>query len=168
MNLFHIWCISKWYFCAGLWADESMYELFKNRLSSLHGSTVLLDVNLTGFQSQMFWGLVSLTYLPRIGMPDVMHKSLCREKLLMKSLPIVSCCAGKFLARPYFFLFYPSWCDPLIPCCGKTVQLVFGSFSEEIFPYVAIDLLCLQEEVSSGSFDTTISNCLSLDNLRFI
>lgn len=38
-------------------------------------------------------------------------------------------------------------------------QLVFRSFSEDIVPYVAVDLVCLWEEVSSGSFYVTILNC---------
>ena len=36
---------------------------------------VLLDESLIGFQSRMFGGLVSLVQVPRIGMPDVRHRS---------------------------------------------------------------------------------------------
>ena len=40
-----------------------------------YSPVVLLDESFIGFQSQMFGGLVSLVQVPRIGMPDVRHRS---------------------------------------------------------------------------------------------
>ena len=55
---------------------------------------------------------------------------------------------------------------PFILCCGEAVYLVFISFSEEIVPYVAVDFVCLWEEVNSESSYTTILDCSLLDFLH--
>ena len=69
------------------------------------------------------------------------------------------------------------WQD-CIPACPTHFDVVFFSFaqcvviaqpacryfSEEIFPYLAVDLVCLQEEVSSGSSCVTVLN----QNSRFL
>ena len=59
---------------------------------------VLLDESLAGFQSQMFGGLVSLVRVPRIGVPDVGHRSPARSSerssRFVRSFPIVSHCTG--------------------------------------------------------------------------
>lgn len=39
------------------------------------------------------------------------------------------------------------------------MQLVFRSFSEAMFPYVAVELMCPWEEVNFESSYTTILNC---------
>lgn len=49
----------------------------------------------------------------------------------------------------------------------QLVQVVLRSFSEEIFPYGAVDLLYLWEEVDSGSSYGTLLNCLSNLNFKY-
>ena len=59
-------------------------------------------------------------------------------------------------------------CQPLLPVllcvflsftlCVGIAQLVFGYVPEETIPYVAVDLVCLWEEVSSGSSYVAILN----------
>ena len=55
-------------------------------------------------------------------------------------------------------LSYPSQRVFYIFCCRGTTCLIIKFFSEEIILYVAVDLMCPLEEVSSGSFYVTTSN----------
>ena len=64
------------------------------------------------------------------------------------------------LQRLYLSLSYPPQLGSLILFCGGAVQLVFRSFSTGAILYVAVDLVCLWEEVSSGSYSVAILNCL--------
>lgn len=56
-----------------------------------------------------------------------------------------------FLARLCLHLSYPFQYGPFTLCLGSPVQVAFRSFSEEIIPYVAVEMLCLWEKVSSRS-----------------
>lgn len=51
--------------------SESVCEPFKSGSSVLYSPLGLLDVSLIGFQSEMFWGIVSLMQVPRVGVPAV-------------------------------------------------------------------------------------------------
>lgn len=75
----------------------------------------------------------------------------------MRDLPVVDHCtkSGVF-GETRSLLSYPSRCGPFLYCCEGAIQLVFRSFSERIVLYVAVDLLCLWEEVSSGFFYAAI------------
>lgn len=102
------------------------------------------------FESQTFWGLVSLVLVPRVRVPDVGHKSLSPQgEVFVKSLVIVALVGG-ILVRPGLCLPYTSLCDCFILCCGRAISLVFKSFSEEIIPCVAVDFSCPLKEVCSG------------------
>lgn len=76
-----------------------------------------------------------------------------RNARMMSSLLIVCFAAPGvgILPRPCLCLFYPSQCGPSILCYGEIVHLVFWPFSEWNDSYVAVDLLCLCLDVSSGS-----------------
>lgn len=135
-------------------ASESAHKPFKSRISVLYSPVVPLDISLDGFLSQMFWELVSP--VPRVGVPNVRQKPLTEE--FHCETPPSGCYTGdgsfgKISASPTHLN------DPFILCCGA-VQLVLMFFSEGIVSHVAIDLLCLWEEVSSGSSCATIWNCL--------
>lgn len=56
--------------------------------------------------------------------------------------------AKLFPGLPYLFQcrFFP-----LFTCCVGVAQLVSGFLPEGIIPYVAVDLVCLWEKVSSGA-----------------
>lgn len=84
---------------------------------------------------------MSLVQVPRTGVPDVSQKHLIKE--FHCEPPLSVCYTGGGIL-----------------CCGRAVQLVLKFFPEGIVSYVAEDLLCLWEEVSSGSSCATILNCL--------
>lgn len=85
--------------------------------------------------------------------------SLGRSSIFLRSLFIVGCCTGSGVFGDTASL-------PLLPvsvwslslCYGGAIQLVFRSFSQEIDPYVAVGLVCLWKEMSSGSQYTAILN----------
>ena len=67
---------------------ESACKSFKSGISIPYSPLVFLDVSPVGFQSQMFWGLISPVQVPRVGVPDVGHKFLLlREKLCIFEIP---------------------------------------------------------------------------------
>lgn len=102
------------------------------------------------FESQTFWGLVSLLLVPRVRVLDVGHKSLNPQgEVFVKSLVIVAL-VGRILVRPGLCLPYTSLCDCFILCCRRDISLVFKSFSEASIPRVAVELSCPLKEVCSG------------------
>lgn len=56
-----------------------MHESFKSRFSIPYSFIVFLGIILAGFQSQMFWGLVSPVKDLRIGVLGVELKSLAHQ-----------------------------------------------------------------------------------------
>lgn len=123
-------------------------------MSPLKCSLVLPGV--TDFQSQTFCRLVSLASDPRVGVPVMGYNpSLLREKVyIFKSLLTVVIEPGRqdhvsaSPTRLHVALLY------------FVVEMLFiqmlGLFSEKIFPYVAINLMCPREEVCSGSCYTAV------------
>lgn len=120
----------------------------KSRFSFLYSSVVYLDVLPVGFQSQLFFGLISPVPDLRVRIPNVELKSLTPQGK-------VPCLWGHF----------QSW-NAVLGVCSKTVSLppppisvpslvvdtlhpVSKSPSKRIIPNVY--LLCTWEEVSSGS-----------------
>ena len=99
---------------------------------------------------------------PRVGVPDMWQENphSLRDKfcIIRTLLTMVITPGVGFLARPCLCLFYPYWCSLFILFCVNTVQLAFSSFSEGNIPHIAVGLLCLWEEVSSGSSYTTTFN----------
>lgn len=73
-----------------------------------------------------------------------------------------------FLARPCLFRSYPSQCCPFVPHCGSSVHSLSGLSSEEIIPYAIVYLLCLWEEMSSGSSYNTTLNTLGCIFISFL
>lgn len=62
--------------------NESLHGSYKNGISVSYSTLCPLDVNLFGFQNQMFWRLNSLVQVPRVGVSDVGLNPLhLREKL---------------------------------------------------------------------------------------
>lgn len=72
----------------GLRASEQTYKPFKSRICVPCSPMVPLDVSPDGFQSQMFWGHVSLVQVLRVGslMFGIEH-SLLREKFHICEVP---------------------------------------------------------------------------------
>lgn len=70
-----------------------------------------------------------------------------------------------FLGNRNLCLSYPSQCGPFFFCPVGAVHLLFRSFSEVNGPYVAVDLVCLWEEVSSGFSYATMGTLLFLTSL---
>lgn len=65
------------------------------------------------------------------------------------------CVSGKVLGNWFSF---QSWCSPFTLWCGVANQTGLWLFSEEIVPYVVLDLLCTWEDVTPGSSCTAILN----------
>lgn len=79
-----------------------------------------------------------------------------RSSIFVRSLPIMGHCSRvRLLVRLHLCLSYHFDVAP-IACCEGGIQLILRSFSEEIIPYVALHLVCLWEERSSGSFYVSI------------
>ena len=101
---------------------------------------------------------------PKGEVPDVGHKSLTPQRefpyLWHPSRLWVTVLGVGFLVRLGLCLSYLSQCGPFILCCGVAVQVVLWFLSEGIAPYVAVDVLCPWEEMSSGSSYATILTCL--------
>lgn len=120
-------------------------------------------MNAIGFQSQMFRKLNSLVQFWKFRVSDMGYKPFAPSQGEAPDFP-TDCGSlrlggvyGKNTSQPY----YPPGCGPFLICwCKGAVQLVFRSFfSERIFPYVAVDLVCLWEEVSSvSSYVNTLDN----------
>lgn len=73
-----------------------------------------------------------------------------------------------FLVRWHLGYAYLSQCSPFIVCCEGAVLPVFRSFSEGIFPYIAIDSVYLWEGVSSGISSASILGHLFSPHLHFV
>lgn len=68
---------------------------------------------------------------------------------------------GGLLSLEFLFDIYSSQCGPFACGCGSCVHTLFRFISMGNFPHiVSALLLCLWEEVSSGSSYITILNCL--------
>lgn len=136
---------------------------FLRAASPFYTVLFLLNINSAGFQSQMFLELVSPVQDPRIGVPDLMHKFLIPQGkfcigdhglLTPDSLLTPDCgllCWVGSLVRWHLCLSSACWSGLFILCCGGSVNLFSGCFSEGLFACVAVDLLCPWERVSSGT-----------------
>lgn len=150
-------------FVLGPVVSENTCEPFKRRISIPYSPMSPSDVSSIGFVSSDFGGL-SLQYRSKgLRLPAEGHKSLVPPRealdneipsLLWVTVP------GWGLVRLHLCLSYLPHSIPFILCCREEVQLVFIFFfsSEGIAPNVAADLVCLREEVSSGSSCTAILN----------
>lgn len=108
-----------------------------------------------GFQSQTLWGLIFLVQIPRAGGAHCRawtSPSSGRTSTPQISLLLMVCCAGVLIptmAQPLApFLM---WLFLLIFSCGRAVLLVFRLFLEKVTQCVVAAVVCLGEEVSSGS-----------------
>lgn len=90
-----------------------------------------------GFQSQMFWGLISQRPVLKVRCPWDMHLSLLREKLwVLNSLPVVRHCG--FMETLCLGLSYPLWCGfPLIFPLWRDHSTNFQVFSRGNCSYIA-------------------------------
>lgn len=158
-------------FIQGPGASVSVHQPFKNRVSISYSPMVVLEVSPIGFQCQVLWGFVSLVQLPGLGC------LIWDTNLLLLSDKIcvwdpfwiwVTISGVDFLTRPCLCFSYTSQCGVFIHCSRGAVQPAFRSFSEGIFPHVALDLLCLWEEVILGLFYTTTLTPLDLNSLKAI
>lgn len=120
----------------------------------------------------MFWGLISPVYYLRVGAPDVepqIPHSSERRSVSLWSFWLWNTTSGVWsffldMIIPLYLCFsYPSQCCPFTLCCGNSVHSIFRPFPEGIIPYVVVDLLCLWEEVTSGTSYAAI--CSSLVDL---
>lgn len=88
-----------------------------------------------------------------------LNLSLLREMIRIFVIPPV----GGLLSLEFFpgeHISYPSRCCPFACECGSFVHPLFRFISMGNFPHIVSALLCLWEEVSSGSSYITILNCL--------
>lgn len=150
--------ISKWIFSYALGvfqtasfvlaprASESLCEPFNSEISVPYspygplGYTSLVS-ELGILRAYLWWRSQELRCLMWITNPSFLRATLWDPSWLYFVMLRVG-----FLRS--LCLSFKSWCSPFILCCGGAVQLVFGSFSGVIL-YVAVDFLCLWEEVSS-------------------
>ena len=151
---------SNWCFCTGFGASESTHEPFKNVFSFPYSSMFLfLNAIPFGFQSHVFWGLVSLVQNLRVWMPDAEHKSLAlyfwNPSLLWMACTWVGflcvCVWDQVSVSPTCFIALL-----LSLGCGGSANPIFRLFSEETISYIAVVLLLQWEERSSGSSFATI------------
>ena len=150
-----IWC-----FCTEF-LDQVSLCTSPLRVSVLNGFLVFLDIFSVVSQNRVFWGLVFPVKDLRIGTADVdLNFSLLKEKLhISEFLPdcgtLYVGCGFCSLVRSCLFLFYPSWCSPLLQkLCSSNFLVPFsGNFSTgSCRPW------CPWVEVSSGSFYAAILN----------
>lgn len=104
---------------------------------------------------------------PRVGMPDMRHNPFTPQERVLYWGILPDC--GVTMSRVgsevrlCLCLSYPCPCISLVFCCGDAPHLGLRFSSKENYLYVAVNLLCPWEKVSSGSFYTTI-----LDAPQFI
>lgn len=97
---------------------------------------------------------------PRVGMPDMRHNPFTPQERVLYWGILPDC--GVTMSRVgsevrlCFCLSYPCPCISFVFCCGDALHLGLRFFSKENYLYVAVNLLCPWEKVSSGSFYTTI------------
>lgn len=156
MSLSHkIWHFSKGCFFPGHWGRwESL------RTSPLWASSWLataLQVSWhspTGFPSQMFWRLLSGAGLKSWwGSMSDSKPSVLREIVLgLICLPPVCCCTGVVYGEAVSQILLPTlmWSSHLTDVNGSLCHFL-GSPPRGIFSYIAIDAMCLWEEVMSTS-----------------
>lgn len=101
----------------------------------------------------------------RQGAHDPKDQGACVPSLLwgksglVRSIPIVCHHArGRIFYETVFLPPYLFQHGPFILCYGEAVHLSFRAFSKRNYPYMDIDLVCLWEEVRSGSCYATILN----------
>lgn len=105
---------------------------------------------------------VHLCYAGSMGLGYLMwswNPSLLKEIIHIFVIPPV----GGLLSLEFFLgehISYSSRCGPFACGCGSCVHTLFRFISMGNFPHIVSALLCLQEEVSSGSSYITILNCL--------
>lgn len=113
------------------WTSESMCKPWKRNISDPHNPLNTLGISPSGFQSQTFFGPCLSGVGPRVGVPNVGHKSLSPHGEALGSWdPSLLCVATPslgFVMRPHLCLSYLSQCGPVAPHCG--VKPVFRSFS---------------------------------------
>lgn len=110
-------------------------------------------VKFTDFQSQTLWGLVFPGRCPRLGYS------------LGSFIPCfstsVGCCTSGLVLRqvstlPIFLI----WTSPYDFTCGRSILLVFMSFSEWIALHVLVAFMCPCEDISSGFSYSATFPCL--------
>lgn len=112
------------------------------------------DISPVGFTSQTFGGLVFMVCVPGAAGPIVEHQPLTPPEECLCGEPPLSC-----VSPHQGQAFYETVSLPLLPILTwsfflllwRVLHLVFRSLSERNDPYVALDLMFLWEEVSSGS-----------------
>lgn len=124
----------------------------KSGFSILYSSTVFMDIILIDFQRQIFEKLVSVVQdlllqgsWYRVQIPfSSMKSSIFLKSLLIVVVPPE---VQLFWARIHLCFSYPSQYSSFILCYRVSIHLVFWSLSKTIL-YVAVDLLCLLEELN--------------------
>lgn len=131
--------------------SEFVHKPFKRSMSVPYRLLSLLDMNRVGFQSQTYWGFVSQLQISRFGVPDVGHEVFASQSeapgLWDPSLMWGVGLLARLNLGPSYPL--PGW--PFSVCCKGAMQLAVKSFSRGTYFIAAVDLVCLWEEVSSGT-----------------
>lgn len=108
-----------------------------------------------------FGGSSLLCRIYGVGVPYVELESLTPQG--NNPYPFVIPPVGGLLSLEFFLgehISYSSRCGPFACGCGSCVHTLFRFISMGNFPHIVSALLCLREEVSSGSSYITILNCL--------
>lgn len=138
--------------CAGTGAYEILHVPFKTTVSFSYCLLALSDLSATGFQSQALWGLI----FPGWGAQRVaqtLHSS-GKAPHPMRGSPGLGCGPDQTVSLP--LLPISGWCFLYILSCVRSFLLVLRSFSEIVVLNVVVVLVCLSEEVSSGSSSSAI------------
>lgn len=147
MRLLHVWSrhFLNCCFCVGSWSK--WVETFKSRSIS-YSPVILLDASPIGFQSQIFWELISQVQVPSIDMPNVGHNPLTPQgetPYLWDSWLWVTVLEVEFLKRLHFFILFHTCLsvDLLSFFCGRSYTASFQVFFRGNYFIKATDLLCL-------------------------
>lgn len=98
-------------------ASISSHEPFKSRISDPYSPMVLLDLSPAGFQSQMFWGLVSPVLVLKAVLPDERYEPFAPQGV---APGFASWLWGTWWVRGLW-----QGCISAFPACFSEVSLLF-------------------------------------------
>ena len=90
---------------------------------------LLLDISTIGFQSQIFWELITLVQIPRLEVPDVGHKPLAPqgETVFVRFLLSMGHCRDHISASPTCLHV------TFFPIVEEVLRLLSGLCQRELF-----------------------------------
>lgn len=124
--------------CAHPGMSKAAHMPFKRSISDSHRPLGPMGINLVYFQSQTFCGPHLSSAGPKVwcaSCGEQYSHSLGRSSGPVRSFPICGLlCWGGVLGKTLSLcIFYPSRCDPFIPCCGEGCSTNFQFFFGRIY-----------------------------------